>query len=62
MPDLEEHTLESLPPTCASCGATLTGSEKQLALEAGATPVLCATCATEAEPALEAAEEAPPEA
>ena len=61
MPDLEERTLESLPRTCASCGTTLTEAEKRLALDTGATPVLCTTCATEAEPAIEAAEEAPPE-
>ena len=61
MPDLEERTLETLPPTCASCGTTLTDSEKRLALETGASPVLCTTCATEAEPAIAPGEETEPE-
>jgi hypothetical protein len=61
MPDLEEHTIESLPDRCANCGATLTDAEKQTALETGATPVLCSICADELEPAVEPAEEAEPE-
>lgn len=61
MADLEEQSLESLPPTCASCGTALTGTEKRLALEAGAGPVMCTVCAAEAAPALEAAEEAEPD-
>lgn len=58
MPDLEERTIESLPDRCESCGATLTEREKQVALETGATPVLCATCAAEQAPAVEEVEEA----
>jgi hypothetical protein len=54
--DLEERTLESLPDRCESCGATLTDAEKQTALESGASPVLCATCAAEQSPAAENAE------
>jgi hypothetical protein len=50
--ELEERTIETLPERCESCGATLTDAEKQLALEQGTTPVLCTTCATEAEEAL----------
>lgn len=61
MADLEERTIESLPPGCASCGTALTDSEKRLALETGATPVLCTTCAAEAEPVLEPTEEAEPD-
>jgi hypothetical protein len=55
--DLEERTIESLPDTCQSCGATLTDAEKQTALESGATPVLCASCAAEQAPAAEPVEE-----
>jgi hypothetical protein len=50
--DLEEHSIETLPERCENCGATLTEQEKQLALERGTTPVLCTTCAAEAEEAL----------
>ena len=57
MPDLEEHTIESLPDRCESCGVTLTEREKQVALETGAVPVLCTTCATEAAPSAEEADE-----
>lgn len=49
---LEERTIESLPDRCENCGASLTEREKQAALERGAGPVLCATCAAEAEAAL----------
>ncbi len=61
MPDLEEHTIETLPDRCASCGATLTDSEKAIALESGSTPVLCTVCAAEEEPAVEAVEDLEPE-
>ena len=54
--DLEERTLESLPGRCESCGTRLTDAEKQTALESGASPVLCATCAAEQSPAAENAE------
>jgi hypothetical protein len=49
--ELEERSLADLPDRCESCGATLTDLEKQAALERGTTPVLCTTCATEAETA-----------
>ena len=62
MPDLEERTIETLPERCDSCGATLTETEKRLALESGKTPVLCGICAAEDAPAVEAAEELEPEA
>ena len=61
MPDLEEQTIESLPEHCDSCGATLTEAEKRAALETGATPVLCTTCAAEQAPADDVAEVAEPE-
>jgi hypothetical protein len=51
MADLEEHSIESLPERCASCGATLTQAEKELALELERTPVLCSNCAAEQVPA-----------
>jgi hypothetical protein len=54
--DLEERTIESLPGRCESCGATLTDAEKQTALESGASPVLCASCAAEQAPADETAD------
>lgn len=50
--DLEERSIADLPPRCESCGAALTDAEKQAALERGTVPVLCATCAAEAEAAL----------
>ena len=62
MPDLEEQTIDTLPERCAGCGATLTESEKQLALESGSTPVLCTVCAAEEAPAVEAAEDLDTEA
>ena len=62
MPDLEEQTIDSLPERCDGCGATLTESEKQLALESGSSPVLCTVCAAEEAPAVEAAEDLDPEA
>ncbi len=61
MPDLEERTIPTLPDRCENCGATLTESEKQLALESGKTPVLCTVCAAEEAPAAEAAEDLDPE-
>jgi hypothetical protein len=57
--DLEERSIETLPERCENCGATLTEPEKQLALERGTVPVLCTTCATEAEAALEEPAEEP---
>jgi hypothetical protein len=50
--DLEERSIETLPERCENCGATLTDQEKQLALERETVPVLCTTCAAEAEAAL----------
>lgn len=61
MPDLEEHSIESLPARCENCGATLTDAEKSLALESGAGPVLCSVCAAEDAPAVEASEDLEPE-
>jgi hypothetical protein len=55
--DLEERTIESLPDRCQSCGATLTDAEKQTALESGASPVLCASCAAEQAPAADVADD-----
>jgi hypothetical protein len=55
--DLEERTIESLPDTCQSCGATLTDAEKATALEEGTRLVLCTTCAAETEALPEEAEE-----
>ena len=49
---MEERSIETLPERCDNCGAALTEQEKQLALERGTTPVLCTTCAAEAEAAL----------
>jgi hypothetical protein len=53
---LEERTIESLPDSCQSCGTTLTDAEKQTALDTGASPVLCATCAAEQAPAADDAD------
>jgi hypothetical protein len=61
MPDLDERTIDSLPDRCANCGATLTDTEKQEALESGSSPVLCSICAAEEEPAVEASDELEPE-
>jgi hypothetical protein len=57
MADLDERTIEKLPERCANCGATLTKAELSLALERGASPVLCTACAAEQEPAAVADEE-----
>jgi hypothetical protein len=40
--DLEEHTLETAGERCEECGAQLTESELQLALERSG-PTLCST-------------------
>jgi hypothetical protein len=61
VPDLEEQTIDSLPDRCESCGATLTDSEKRLALESGSRPVLCTVCAAEEAPSVEPAEDLEPE-
>lgn len=60
MPDLEERSIATLPARCESCGATLTEAEKSLALESGASPVLCSVCAAEEAPAVEVSEELEP--
>jgi hypothetical protein len=60
MANLEERTLESLPARCESCGATLTDTEKRLAIESGASPVLCSICAAEQEPAVDGLEDVEP--
>ena len=60
MPDLEEHSIATLPARCENCGATLTDAEKRLALESGASPVLCSVCAAEESPAVESSEELEP--
>lgn len=52
--DLEEHSIESLPERCEACGRALTDAERQAALEAEASPVLCSTCAAEQVPVEEA--------
>jgi hypothetical protein len=62
VPDLEEHTIDTLPDRCENCGATLTEAEKELALERSSSPVLCTVCAAEDEPAVEASEDLEPEA
>lgn len=54
--ELEERSIESLPDRCESCGAALTDAEKQVALENGASPVLCANCAAEQSPAADDAD------
>ena len=50
--ELEERSIVDLPDRCESCGGALTDAEKQEALERGMTPVLCATCAAEADASL----------
>jgi hypothetical protein len=47
---LEERSIEDLPDRCQSCGARLTDAEKQVALEAEPSLVLCTTCAAEQVP------------
>lgn len=49
---LEERSIADLPDRCQNCGATLTDTEKQAALERETTPVLCSTCAAEVASAL----------
>jgi hypothetical protein len=61
MTDLEERSIEALPAHCENCGATLTESEKSLALERGTTPVLCTVCAAEQSMAVESSEDFEPE-
>ena len=46
--ELEERSIEELPERCESCGATLTGAEKQRILDEGLALALCTTCAAEA--------------
>ncbi len=48
--ELEERSIDELPERCTSCGATLTGAEKQRILDEGATLVVCTICAGEAAP------------
>ena len=55
--ELEEQSIERLPERCESCGTKLTEREKATALEEGASVVLCTTCAAEAEPMPDEAEE-----
>jgi hypothetical protein len=50
--ELEERSIADLPARCENCGATLTDPEKEAALERGTVPVLCSTCAAEADAAL----------
>jgi hypothetical protein len=57
--ELEERSIADLPNRCENCGATLTDTEKQTALERGTVPVLCTTCAAEAETGLEEETEGP---
>jgi hypothetical protein len=45
--NLEERSIEELPDRCENCGARLTDAEKQIALESGASVVLCTTCEAE---------------
>lgn len=45
--DLEEHTIEDLPQTCAECGAPLSEEEQAVILEEGGPP-LCSIHAAEA--------------
>ena len=52
--DLEEHTIESLPQRCESCGTALTVAEKQRILDEGSSLVLCTTCAAEQAPVIDA--------
>ncbi len=54
--DLEEKSLDQLGDRCEECGAKLTPSELQAAMESGG-PALCAIHAAEDEPGL-AAEDA----
>jgi hypothetical protein len=46
---LEERSIEQLPDRCENCGTELTDAEKAAALEGELSPVLCTTCAAEAE-------------
>lgn len=51
MPDIDARTFADLPDRCENCGAELTDAEKRVALETGATPVLCSICTAEQAPA-----------
>jgi hypothetical protein len=50
--DLEEHTLEQVGDCCEECGAKLTPSELQSAMESGG-PALCSIHADELVPVAE---------
>jgi hypothetical protein len=54
--DLEERTLETVGDHCEECGAKLTRSEQEAALESGG-PALCSVHAAEDEPGLAAEDE-----
>ena len=45
--ELEERTIDQLPERCGSCGATLTGAEKQRILDQDESLALCTICAAE---------------
>jgi hypothetical protein len=53
--DLEEKTIEHVGDRCEECGAKLTTTEVQAALESGG-PALCSIHAAEDEPGLAADE------
>jgi hypothetical protein len=53
--DLEEKSIEELPERCEECGAKLTPSEVQAAMETGG-PALCSIHAAEDEPGIAADE------
>jgi hypothetical protein len=53
--DLEEKTIDQLGDRCEECGAKLTTTEVQAALESGG-PALCSIHAAEDEPGLAADE------
>ncbi len=53
--DLEEHTIEDVADRCEECGAKLTPTEIQAAMESGG-PALCSIHAAEDEPGLAADE------
>ena len=57
MEPLEERTIEKLPDRCQNCGATLTDAGEGDGARGGRTVILCTTCAAEAEPLPEEAEE-----
>jgi hypothetical protein len=57
---LEERSIEQLPERCENCGTELTDAEKAVALEGEVSPVLCTTCAAEAEASPDEGEEFEP--